>query len=313
MKTIIKKLVELGTRQGRQAKEACKYLRGVFELNKVDYKVEEYQVDMPVWKKCVLKADGVDIPCVPTGLTSGYIKSAAELTNSLVSSRQVFDTPHINFNPVAVGISRPNLSNAPSLTVSPRSVSQICGAQKILGQIIVKKEKQTTYQILVGNRKDPKNIVFTHFDSIGKGAIDNASGTVLAAELLVSEPQLLKDTLFVFDGNEEISYDNPVYWGKGYRNFEKKYSKQMAQVKQLLVVDCVGYAKTQIILGKSGAGIIKLAFPIKNIEKFSSKIKLITSDYDKLMTVYHSDADDGKNIQSKFLKEATRLLKDLLC
>ncbi|MEK7213891.1 MAG: hypothetical protein AAB637_02145, partial [Patescibacteria group bacterium] len=120
----------------------------------------------------------------------------------------------------------------------------------------------------------------------------------------------LKDNLFVFDGNEEIPYDKPVYWGKGYRNFEKKYSKQISKAEKLIIIDCVGYDKTIVLTRKSQNNIIKLAFPIENINKYSSKIKLITFDYDKLMSVYHSDLDIPELIKESYLEEALEILSN---
>ncbi len=312
MEKIIKNLVKQGTRQGVQVTGAYKYLCSLLTKDKIPYTIETYHVDLPVYRKYSLKADGRLIPCLPTGLTSGKIADASVLTTSLISSKLFLDTPHINFNPKSEVISQANFSFAPSLAVSRNSLVELCNAKKIEGEVIVKKEKQKTYQILVGNTKNPKNIVFSHFDSIGKGAVDNASGTALRIEMIFTHPESLKDSLFVFDGNEELSYDKPIYWGKGYRNFEKRYGKQMASARQLVAVDCVGYAKTEVLTGKSGNGIIKLAFPVANIEKYNSKIQLITSDYDKLMNVYHSDGDNSDIIQDRFMKEALKVLKDLL-
>lgn len=313
MKEIIKNVVKFGTRQGAQAKSACEYLYSLLKENKVTYKVEIYDVDLPVWKKYSLKADGRKIACLPTGLTSGSIQSNDVLTSSLISSRYFLDTPHVNFNPKSSMISQANFSFAPSLAISRDSLMRVCSSKKIEGQLVVEKKKQKTYQILVGNIKNPKNIVFSHFDSIGKGAVDNASGTALMVEVILTQPEFLKDNLFLFDGNEELSYDKPVYWGKGYRNFEARYARQMSKAQQLIVVDCIGYAKTEILQGKSGSSIIPLAFPIKNCKKYGNKITLITSDYNKLMNVYHSDADDGDSIQDKFMKEAAQLLRNFLC
>ena len=134
------------------------------------------------------------------------------------------------------------------------------------------KKKQNTYQILIGNIKTPRNIIFSHFDSIGNGAIDNASGTAIMIQVILSNKKSLKDNLFVFDGNEEISYDKPVYWGKGYRNFEKKYGKQISKAEKLIVIDCVGY--------------------------------------DKLMNVYHSDLDIPELIKESYLEEALEILSN---
>ncbi len=54
-------------------------------------------------------------------------------------------------------------------------------------------------------------LVFSHYDSISSGVIDNASGTALSLYLVINYPKLLEKTLFVFAGNEELSYDEPIY------------------------------------------------------------------------------------------------------
>jgi hypothetical protein len=124
-------------------------------------------------------------------------------------------------------------------------------------------------------------------------------------QAIIDKPKRLEETLFVFDGNEEMSYDYPTYWGKGYRNFEKKYPRLMLAARHIVVVDCIGYAPTEIL--KKGP-IIKLAFPIAGIQKLQSKISLITSDYDALMPVYHSAGDVPSNIRRRFVLEALEKL-----
>jgi hypothetical protein len=311
MEKIIKKLVSLETRQGTQADKAAEYLIAILKKSKTPFAVKTYRVDMPVWKKFSLKADERDIPCLPTGFTSGNVDGVSAITSSLISSRYFLDTPHLNFNPKCPTISRANFSSAPSLAVSRDSLKELFTAKEIEGTIVVQKKKIKTYQILVGNTRNPKNILFSHFDSIGCGAVDNATGTAVMMELVITHPELLKKNLFVFDGNEEISYDHPVYWGRGYRNFEKKYNKIFKNTQQIIVVDCIGYDKTQILHGKSQRDIARLAFPIKNIETYSSKIRLVTSDYDKLMTVYHSDLDNGDIIRTKYMQEALNIVLEL--
>lgn len=308
MNEIIKKLVSFGDRQGDGVFNAYKYLVELLKERNIKFRTEVYKVDLPIWNKSILKADRVVIPSLPTGLSSGTIKDSSVITTSLISSKHFLDTPHINFNPKTKKISRANFSFAPSFAVSRNYISKICNANKIEGKLEVIRTKQNTYQIMIGNTKNPKNIIFSHFDSIGTGAIDNASGTAVMLEAIVSNQRLLTDNLFVFDGNEEISYDYPIYWGKGYRNFEGKYAKQIANANRLIVVDCIGYDITTVLSGPSDRHIIKLAFPIKNIDKYSDKIKLITSDYDKLMNVYHSDLDQPELIKEKYLKEALRVL-----
>lgn len=306
---IIKQLVSFGTRQNAVALEASAYLQDILKSNRVSFVVKEYFVDLPVWEKGTLIADGVSIQCLPTGLTSGVLTEVDPKTTSLISSRHFFNTPHVNSNEQCNTISRANFSFAPSIAISKNDLERVINAKKIVGEIQVQKVKQKTEQILVGNLQNPKTIIFSHFDSIGTGAVDNASGTALCIHLLLKNKKFLEETLFVFDGNEELSYDAPTYWGKGYRNFEETYGSVMKTCKQILVVDCVGYAQTNII---TEGEIVPLAFPIQNLETYANKIKLITSDYDRLMSVYHSDDDNGSMIQEHFLDEARQSIKSYL-
>ncbi len=306
---VVKNLTALGGRQDTALQKAYKYLSSVFIKNKIPFKTEMYHVALPVWKNYSLKADGRNIPCLPTGLMSGSITDVYTVASSLVSSPCFLDTPHINFNPKCEIISRADFSFAPALAIARGSLVDLCKAKNIRGEVKVQKKIQDTRQILIGNAKNPRNIVFSHFDSIGTGAVDNASGTALMIQLIIDCPQLLKENLFVLDGNEELSYDKPVYWGRGYRNFEKKYPGQISQAKKLIAVDCIGYAPTEVL---TKGPIIKLAFPIKGVEKLAKKISLVTSDYDSLMEVYHSDDDVPGIIKTKYVKEALEKLKNIL-
>ncbi len=308
MKEIIKIITDIGTRQNKTTKLAYKVITDLLLSHNIEFITKKYQVYLPVFKKSYLKVDGENIPCLPTGLTSGKINTAGIVTTSLISSKVFLDIPHINFNPKCKIISRANFSFSPSLAVPRDSIEKICKEKIINGKIEVVKEKQEALQILVGNNRNPKNIIFSHFDSIGSGAVDNASGTALMLEMIIKNRKLLNDNLFVFDGNEEISYDLPIYWGKGYRNFERKYPKQISGAKKLIVIDCIGYDKTITLSGKTNSKIIKLAFPIKKIDGYYSKIKLITSDYDKLMEVYHSDLDQVGLIKEKYMKQALKIV-----
>ena len=100
---------------------------------------------------------------------------------------------------------------------------------------------------MVGNLINPKNLVFTHYDSIYSGAVDNASGVAVTLKLILDKPKLLKTTLFVLSGNEELAYDFPVYWGRGYREFEKKYWPLMKHSQKILIIDGVGNSPTEFI------------------------------------------------------------------
>ncbi len=308
-KKIMAQLVSLGERQNAVALEASAYIQHLFSLAGITFLVEEYAVDLPQWGSCALTADGEAVACLPTGLTSGVITKNDPITTSLISSKEFLTTPHINVNERCRVISRANFSFAPSLAIAEKDIVKVTNATTIVGEVRVEKIKQKTEQILVGNLKNPKCIVFSHFDSVGTGAIDNASGTAMCIDLILKDPRLLDENLFVFDGNEEVSYDMPTYWGKGYRNFEEKYGASMETCECLVVVDCIGYEKTQVI---TEGDILPLAFPIQRAERYADKIRLVTSDYDSLMTVYHSDEDNGALVQDAFWDEAKQTLKRLI-
>lgn len=308
-KKIINQLVSFGTRQNETALEASAYIQRLLRDANITFVLEAYFVDLPVWSAWSLDADGEAVACLPTGLTSGTLTKKDKKTTSLIPSKHFFTTPHINFNEQCETISRANFSLAPSLAISKKDLEKVTNANQLQGEVRVEKVLQKTEQILVGNMKNPTVIVFSHFDSVGTGAIDNASGTAVCLDMIFENKHLLETTLFVFDGNEEVSFDTPVYWGKGYRNFQATYASIMNTCETIVVVDCVGYGQTQVV---TEGELLSLAFPIEQIETYTHKIRLVTSDYDRLMMVYHSDADDGSLVEDVFLKEATRFVKQLI-
>lgn len=126
-------------------------------------------------------------------------------------------------------------------------------------------------------------------------------------DILITNHKLTKTSLFVFAGSEELSYDQPIYWGHGYREFEKKYFHILQKAKDIFVVDCVGNGKT---LQTNRIKVIKLAFPINNSSTLKKKITIISGNIDDLMKVYHSNTDTIENLNEEYLDEAVSLLKN---
>jgi len=306
---IIKRITKLGERQGKNILLVQKIITDILDNEGINYIIEKNLEMMPVWKKSALYIDGKKIDSLPTSFNSGKIESNYTITSSLISSKYFLDTAHINFNPKSSIISRANFSFAPSFAVNRKDIQKISKADKILGEVFVNKIKTELPQILVGNAKNPRNIIFSHFDSVGTGAIDNASGTAVCLGAIIQNKNILENSLFVFDGNEEISFDYPIYWGKGYRNFEKKYSRIMKKASRIVAVDCVGYSKSEIIKDEK---VLKLALPLNDNKKYKEKMYLIASDYDKLMNVYHSDNDRLSLITEDYLSEAARKLNQII-
>ncbi len=308
MKKIITALTSLGERQGAVTKKAAEYLQSELRNNKIPFVVETVSTFLPVGS-AVLTADNIPVTCAPTSFVGGPITSKDSIVSSLIPTKYLIDVPNINFNPKSTALSLPNFYFAPSVAIRREDVERIISATEVRGEVVIEKTAFELPQILVGNRVNPKTIVFSHFDSVGPGAIDNASGTAVCLSIAIENPQLLTNTLFVFDPNEELSYDKPTYWGHGYRSFEERYLKQLDGANTIIVVDCVGNGATRVI---SDPRILNLAFPIANLSRMLTKTVTIGGDIEKMMEVYQSDADLEDEVMEEFLAEAREVVVDLI-
>lgn len=307
----IKALTKLGTRQGVVAEGARDYICKVFDRYEVPVIIEKFDTYIPVVKKTTLSIDGKKESCIGCGMTSGEIPTA-NIASSLMSSSFLIDTPTIYINPKCPVASPTNFSFAPSIAVSPKTAKTLLSAKSARASLEVIKQKTPANFLLVGNSINPRTIIFSHYDSLGPGAIDNASGTAVAltTSLRCFKEGVLNETLFVFDGNEEISYDYPTYWGHGYRVFEERYAQVLENAKKVFVVDCVGNGVNKFIQDDK---ILKLAFPLKNIAKIKDKTFLLSGDFDDLMTVYHSEKDVTQRVSLKSLAQVEKMLYEKIC
>ncbi|MCK6463004.1 MAG: M28 family peptidase [Candidatus Pacebacteria bacterium] len=302
--SFIRDLLNFSPRQGKKAEMTGKYLEKTLKYHKVSFLSEKFKVEIPE-VGASLAVDGKKIPCKGCSFIGGEIKSKNSIASSLISSRLFANQPNINFNPECDDISAANFYFSPAVAVSRKNITAIIQANKILGKVSVKKVEMESNQILVGNTSSPKNIIFGHYDSIGSGATDNASGVAVMIDVLVKNPTTSENNLFVFDGNEELSYDRPTYWGHGYRVFEERHGDLLKRAHKIFVVDCVGNGK---MFSTNDPEIINLAFPISSAEKLKDKIHILSGDIKKLMKVYHSNLDTEKELSVKYLNEAVRLL-----
>lgn len=306
----ISQLVKLGPRQGKNEQKTAEFIISILKRHKIPFYVQNFTTQLPEIKKAVLIADGKRIQCEASCYISGEIANKEHIISSLTSSQPFLYQSNINFNPECSGISLSNFYFAPSLAISREDLMKVVKASRIRGVVKVKRKKHKSANILTGNKKNPEFILFAHYDSLKKGATDNASGTGVLMELLLKYPQTLKKCLFVFSGNEELSYDQPVYWGHGFRVFEKRYFSLLQKSKKIIVVDCVGNGKTNFSQDKH---FLFLAFPIKNFQKIQKKAYALYGDIKKLMKVYHSDLDDINQLKKRYLEEAKKqLLQEIL-
>lgn len=307
----IKKLIQLAPRQLKNETLARNLIINVLKQNNIEFILQNFTISVPVYERYFLKADNKDIRCLPTALKSGSIISKENLISSLIFSHEIPNEPNINFNPYSSSVSLPNFYFSPSLAISREDLPKIFNAKKINGEVKVKKFPHKSTNILAGNTKNPQNIIFAHYDGLGKGAVDNASGVAASLEAIISYPHVLKNNLIIFAGAEELSFDNPTYWGYGFRIFEKKHSLLMKQAKKIIIIDCVGSDIPEIINDKK---LAFLFFPIKNFKKLSPKTFILSSvvKFDKFMEFYHSELDDMSRISKKHLTAATAKLIKLI-
>ena len=141
------------------------------------------------------------------------------------------------------------------------------------------------------------------------GARDNASGVAVALNLITENRELLDTTLVVLAGNEELSFDYPIYWGRCFREFKRENSELLKNSSTILVIDSVGDGSPSVV---KDPGLVKLAFPIGDVPEILEKTSVITGNFDGLMEVYHSSADLPELLQPKYLKETVDLLKRLV-
>ena len=305
---VIRKLSSLGERQGKMADKSAQYIMSILKKEKLLFSLHFFNTYIPKTEKVWLKADGKNIKCEGCSFVGGKITGKDSIVSSLISSQPLIEKSNINFNPECNTISRSNFYFAPAVAINKKDLDLVVKAKKVEGLVRVRKTKVRSQHILIGNTKNPENIIFTHFDSIGPGAIDNASGVAVVLGAIISKPKSLDKNLYVFDGNEELSYDFPVYWGHGFRVFEKKYFKIMNNAKKIIVPDCLGYGKTFSITDPK---IVKLAFPISNIERWKNKIQILGGDMETLMRVYHSGFDTVNGLNERDMWSAVQKLLNI--
>ncbi len=300
-KEFITALYRLGERQFEREALARRMIEERLTRYRVSYTAEEFSTFLPRVEEATLKIDGRLAPCAATSFVSGIITQPNHLISSLTSSQNFLETENINFNPLCHTISRSNHYFAPSLAVPRNVVPKILRARTIRGSVRVRRIRHRSANILVGNRTNPRYLVFSHYDSLFGGAVDNASGTALALSIAAQYPQLREHTLFVFAGNEELSYDMPIYWGHGYRVFEERHLALLKRAEKILVLDCIGFSKTFFVRDEK---TIRLGFPVKRLSGTIRKISLVIGDMQKMMQFYHSDLDRPHLIKTAELELA---------
>ncbi|MDE1833278.1 MAG: M28 family peptidase [Candidatus Micrarchaeota archaeon] len=300
----IRMLERLGPRRGKRELEAGRILKRKLASYGVDFQIQQFRNHLPHFSSFSLMADGDSVECMPTALRSGGISSKPLISSMSVSGRY-YEEPNINFNPYSDAFSLATFYRAPSLTIKRKDVRRIIDARSVEGRVRVTKLPHRCENIMAGNLKNPRHILISHTDSVLGGALDNASGTAMLLEL-ASEGR--KDTLFLFSGCEEMSFDEPIYWGRGYRVFEEQYKGLMERAKRTIVVDMVGSNSPSLIEDKR---IRMSAFPIKS-QRLWERALIMSTGGDEWRPIYHSMEDRIGLIKGRYLEESYRMVSGLM-
>ncbi|MBP9771821.1 MAG: M28 family peptidase [Candidatus Pacebacteria bacterium] len=305
----IKILAALGERQGATETKARRIIEEWLLALEVAYSTQEFVTQIPNVLSSRLFADGKQLRAESTAFKSGEVKGKDAIISSLISSQRFLYDANINVNPACNGISRSNHYFAPSFAVHRKDIATLLRADKVFGSVKVQKVSHRSANILVGNTKNPTAVLFCHYDSIHAGAVDNASGVSVMCELIQQNRELLRNCLFVFAGNEEVSYDEPIYWGHGYRVFERSMTTVLKKTRRIIVVDCVGQTKS---IATSDPKLLMLGFPLDSIKTLVSKTTMVCGDFAALMRIYHSSQDTIAEVSIKNLKQAVMLTRQLI-
>lgn len=309
IKPIVEKIVSFSPRQGDNEVKTYKYLLETLQKANIPFVDQICPTIIPL-TTASLTVDGVEIECRGVSLKSGSWKGKKELISSLLCLEDDYSFSHnINFNPLCSGsVSMPCYFENPAIAVKVDDVPQILNAREVTASVTATPYQFDSHNILVGNCKDPEVVVLTHYDCLESGAIDNASGVAVVLDCLLGKHIPLSNVLVVLAGNEELSYEMPLYWGKGYRAFQKEYSMQLRNCKKIIGIDSVGYSETT---ASRDPYLLKQAIPLDTMDSLVSKMCCITGDYEKLMHVYHSNDDTVDLLSEKGLVAVQKLLLKL--
>lgn len=302
------KVCSFAPRLGKNEQLTADFLIKTLSVNGIDHYSQQFEATIPDWKKADLFADGEKVECKNTSLVSGKILGKENIVSSFPDIDEAKTKYSINFSPFADVICTADFYQHPSVAVKYSDLSKIFKAKKVQGEVVVQKLTYNSQNILVGNRKNPDYLVFAHYDCIGNGgAVDNASGVATAMFTIINHTELLKNSLFIFSGCEEIAYDDYKISGIGFRKFEQTFSSLLKKSKRIYVLDGVGNGNPHFT---QNFDLLDITLQIKMLKSIQTKVFLMQGNVDKIMDVYHSDIDTIDKLKEVFLKKSSNLLFD---
>jgi Iap family predicted aminopeptidase len=295
MMQTIRDLEKFSPRQGPNETLTRVYLQRRLTDLGIDFETQEFDNLLPKARSYSLVADGEKIECMPTAFRSGEIEGKPLISSMDVSGRY-YEKPNINFNPYAELFSLATFYRAPSLTIRRRDVQKLLNAETVEGKVKVSKQKHRSANLVLGNVKNPKSVLICHYDSVLGGALDNGSGTAVLLEIAEMEP---KDRMIVFSGCEEFSFEGPAYWGKGYRELEKGFKRQLQGARNIIVADMLGSSSPAEVTDPT----LRIAcFPVKDPRTFE-RARMASVSGKEWLPIYHSRGDTTALIKPNFLKQ----------
>ncbi|MDE1865306.1 MAG: M28 family peptidase [Candidatus Micrarchaeota archaeon] len=300
----IRDLEGLAPRRGASEERAKRYIEARLTDFGVEYEEQGFENPLPKYRACRLEADGKAVEAMPTAFRSGYIDGKPLISSMDVSGRY-HEKPNINFNPYSDSFSLATFYRAPSVAIRRSEVKRIIAAEEVSGKVLVSRQRHRCANIIAGNAKNPETVLICHYDSVLNGALDNASGVATLLEIAKTGPK--KGMMLVFSGCEELSFDSPVYWGRGYRELERDFKKELKSAKRIVVADMLGSSSPAEITDPAS----RLAcFPIKD-KKMFERARMLSVSGKEWFGVYHSMDDRAELLKRHLLEEGLRAVLSL--
>lgn len=284
------------------------FLTKDLNINNNQITVQTFENSVPINKGYALEIAGKKILSTPICFFSGNLDNSLEIIE--FEDTREFGKSYLAYNKYCDALSRHAFFEKTSFAILAKDYNfAIENFKNISGFVEIERFEYVSRNILVGNTSNPKSIIFCHLDTVEKGFIDNLSGVIAMLDVLSRDLTLLDSNLFVFSGNEELSYEFPTYWGYGYRRFEDEYYTLLEDSKNIIVADCIGQTKTKVY---KDIATVRLGLPIKKLEKIIDKTQLVAGDLGKLMNIYHSDLDTESQMNWSYFNQSVDYILSLL-
>ncbi|BCS91219.1 MAG: hypothetical protein ARM1_0676 [Candidatus Micrarchaeota archaeon] len=302
---ILERLEALAPRSLENENKAAELIKRELEESGIDFITQEFDNYIPYDKGSYIKTDNDKIEGRGCSFEAGSFEDKNIFTSTYLDLD--IDISNINYNPYSYGLSVPLFFKSPSIAVRRKDIHKILDAEAVEVSVNIEKRKHRCMNIIAGNIKNPRSILFAHYDTILKGADDDGSGVALLLSMLKDNDIDYKENAVVFSGCEELSYDYPYYWGYGYRVFEESYKKEL-ESSEIVVVDMIGLTKPSLIDNE-----LKIqAFPVNNKDLIDRMLLISESNEKEWIKYYHSDIDNIDLLKRDYVEEASKLVKQLI-